>query len=308
MQQAIDKFHRLTGYDVSLFLVKVDLFYSAHHPNVLAYFNGSTSEMNKESFNALEFLDKQSGQITQLYRVHKNSFNRFDDWQLLEVLETVGTKLKTAKNAAKYLRSVKSFDGYTDKVEVNYNTKQFQTLENVSKEVVADEDFQNDWAQIALHNQLREEDFNILKDDNTIKIHLNNIKGIFLNSVLGGLYGETVYGLDIKRKLTYKDNDLETLSYKQTAKQSLDILVHLSKNDVPEYPDAGKEKMVGITKGSLSFRVPTLIRQMNEVFSTDDTFTGFRIININNTEDVFEIEFEVDTVYNQVFNSTLSIK
>ena len=235
----------------------------------------------------------------------KNRFNlKFYHFELLEKIEIVNTQLVKCLWLSKLLRSTRSANSYKSKLEVDYVMKRYETLESVQKDQIQFANFDNDWWTLAIKNDLSESDYDN-KGGQNLKLPLNFKAGQFLTSVVDNPVGEKLYGRDIKRKLTFADDDLETLNYNDTVLQSLDVFLETRLSTVPEFPKLGyNESLVtGSTKGTASISV--LRRQLLNIFNTDDSFDDFKITKLEFDKDALIFDFEINTVRGVSISKTI---
>lgn len=304
---AIDEFTRFTGYDLSNYLVRVDTFFTKNQPKIFNWYKGITDTPDADSFKSLFLILNESSKVLLLFDNNKGSFdNKFYFFELLENLELIDNKLLTTLNLSRLLRSVRTINSYKSKIESDYVMKKYDTLESIQNQNVSPNDFDNKWWDLALRNDLSEEEYDIEGGDE-IKIPLDLQSNIFLTSVVDNMIGDRMYGKDIQRKLKFENDDLKTLSYKETAEQSVEIFLETKIGTVPENPTLGYEEdlVVGTTKASIS--LPVLKRQLNSIFNTDDSFSSFSIKKIEIKQDALYVEFEVNTVRGELINKTLKV-
>lgn len=288
-------FKDLTGFDVEQFFEDYLDFMDNHYVNVLSFFSGNSEEPNRESFQILEDLVRQCINMIQLFNQNRLTLSDYDGWILLEKIEDVQESLRTITALPKYLRTTLSQGSYTNKLFIDYTIKQGETLEGIMANRVSSDNPNEDWPELAIDNQIKEEDYT--SDGGVLlKVSLNNQSRFTLNSIAEGISKVIdVYGKDIDRNIIFEDSDLRVLSPEDTIRQSADILANLSKGDNPIFPDHGVDKrlIIGNTRSSLTY--PTIFRQLAETFANDDTFKSFAIRNVTSMDDAVFVEFTVET-------------
>jgi len=173
-----------------------------------------------------------------------------------------------------------------------------QTLENLSK-TVGSVDVENDWIKIALRNDLAEEDYTT-EGGNVLSIAFRNKLKINIQSIVDNIDGEKIYGIDINKQITFIDDDLQALSYQDTIKQTVDVLANLRMGHTPEFPLDGVQSKLVVGSNRNSVAYPILFRQLYSTFQKDDTLKSFAVKKIENTEDILEMDFEVETRFGEV--------
>jgi len=305
-QISIDEFKRITQFDLSQYMIRVDYFFNNNYTNIHNWYAGETNKPDTNSFKLLNRLIYESDNISNLVTQNKNRFDKAYFWDLLENLEDLKEQLITTTNLSKLLRSIRTKNSYQSSLEVNYTLNKYETLESVQRNKISLTNFDDDWINIAMRNDLSEEDYDT---EGGKQITLpSGFSSLFLQSVVDNLIDDKLYGLDFNRKITFKDEDIEVLDYKQTALQSLEILISITKGSVPESPLSGisEDLVVGTNRSQLS--LPILQRQLKGLFSTDDTFMDFQINSIDIESDALFMSFSVNTVRGELLENIISVQ
>jgi len=292
-QISIDEFEKITQFKLSQYLIRVNLFFSNDYIKISNWFSGKLSNPPAQSFKNLRRLIYESDVISQLTTENKNRFNKTYFWDLLENLDDIKEQILKASKLSKYMRSAITNTGYSDGLEIEYTTNKYDTLESIQRKEVSYDDFDNQWIKIAMRNDLKEEQYDT-EGGESLRLP-TTVGNLFLESVVDNLIDDRMYGADFNRKITFKDDDIEVLSYKETAIQAVEILVSVRKGSVPEFPELGitEELVVGTNASSLAF--PIIQRQLNQLFSTDDTLLDFSVVNTAFVDDAVFITFSVNT-------------
>jgi len=282
MKEILNNFKSITGYDLASYLKRYADFVENYQQNVLDYYGGLTDNPDSTSFNELKYLTNQKDIVDQIFIRNKEDFPNFSYWDLIDMISDISTAIDTVNNSGKWQRSAVTSSSFSNKTEVSVTLRAGQTLENLAKELGYD-DPDNDWIDIAQRNNLQEEDYD--PDDNKIlSVSFQNTVSITINTIIDNIQGESVLGLDIQRGFEFEDDDLKTLSYKQTIEQAFKIILNLMRGDIPEFPNDGLQRslVVGTNVGSLSY--PSIFRQIFQSFAKDDTFSKMTIDNIEQKE------------------------
>ena len=305
VNKAIEEFQLLTDFNVSEFLIKVEQFFTNDHPKIVNWYSGSTDQPDSQAFKNLFMMLIESTQCLSIYSEVQTNFDlKFYHFELLEQFENVHVQLTKCLWLSKFLRSTRTRNSYKSKIELDYVMKKYETLEKVQRKQIRNKNFDNDWWELALRNDLSEEDYNH-EGGTDLKLPVEYKAGTYLTSVVDNPIGDKMYGIDIKRKLTFSDNDLETLNYNDTVLQSVDIFMETRLGTTPEFPNIGfNESLVtGTTRGTIG--LPVLQRQLLNIFRTDDTFTDYKITNLEFNKDAFILEFEINTVRGKALSKTV---
>lgn len=297
--QTVEYFSTTLQYNVELFLDLYTTFINEFSSDITEYYRTNSVNANLDSFNYMEKLREQINYILSLVKINKNNFFRTDHWEFLITLEEIGTKLDTLYNSSKWLKSSNIKGVYNNiSIQESYILAEDETLEQVRRKVSKDINSQDGWINIAIENKIYESDYTVkggVKLD--VRRPLTSGAKFNLRSVVDTLIGERILGADIGRKLNFKDDDLEVLSYNDTVLQSVDILITLRKGQVPEFPNFGidVDLTIGSNYGKLFYS--TFIRQLGDVFSSDDTLANFKINKIQYDNGDLFVDYEVDTFY-----------
>lgn len=303
----LDEFKQITGFDLTSYYTDFVSFMNTDYNYIVDYFNGKTKTVGAQSFENLKTLLKEKETIFSLFTQSKNRLNNLKFWDLMIQLEEIDSSLMTVNNVSKWLRSPKTNTSYSTNIEINIGLRQNNTLEKMTKEVLREEDYQNEWVKTAVRNNLKEEDYSD-EGGNLLAVTFSQTGNIFVAAVVDNINGENILGLDIDRKTTFVDNDLKVLQYKDTYAQSIYILSTLKVGDNPYIANDGivTGQIIGSNLALLS--LPTIFRQLAATFSTDDTIKSFSIVEVKREADAIFIIFAVTSVLGDisVFKHNLS--
>jgi hypothetical protein len=301
----VSQFHKLTRYPLAEYLNQFVDFIDVDRNNILEYYSGNVDVPNKTSFEKLNNLLKHSSLINDTIENYRDRMNNGAYWELVELLSNIEVSLSTIENSSKWLRSTISKNNFTPQVELNYVLKQLETLEDASVKSGSN-DKDNDWVTIALRNDLEEELYTP-DGGNSLLIGYQNKLTVRLQSVVDNVVGEKAYGLDFNKKLTFNQEGLEVLGYKETMSQSVNVLANLRQGNTPEFPQDGiqSELVVGSNRAAIAY--PVLFRQFYATFRRDDTLKALRITNIENTQEALLLDFSVETRLGEEIEQTTQL-
>lgn len=307
-EESLNRFKKFTSFDIRFFLEEFIDFSENHRTRIINYYKGDTKENPKEAFNFLDKLIGDADEAIELAHLNKDSFDRFSDWNVLEEIENTRVKLNTTLNFSKYLRSSITNTSYNNDAEVDVTLKQNETLEQLANSL-GYSDPQNDWIDIAVRNNLQQEDYTTGGDVVLSVSYKNSINYFRVNSVVDNIQGKNILGKDIQYKLEFdtSNDDIKTLGPEDTFKQAVRALARLRKGDNPFYPQDGinPSLVVGSNLGGIAF--PSLFRQMNNTFSTDDTISNFSITDITQQQTSLALDYSVESKLGEVESDRLNI-
>lgn len=291
-REILDEFYSITNFDIVSYFSSYSSFMKNEYVSIANYFSGKSEKISSQPFKKLDDLLKANEDLFSSYANFKNQLNNYKWWDLISQIEDVQFSLETVKNLSKWLRSPKTNVSYAENVEVEMTLSQYQTLEDFNRDVLSNNEWQDDWVKTAVRNDLKEEDYTV-EGGVLLSTKLSSTGSLFINAVVDNISGEKVYGLDIQKKIEISDSDIVVLSYKDTFKQTVDILSTLSKGDNPYRPNDGLDRQSVIGSNVNIVNYPSIFRQMSETFSTDDTIKRFSIKDIRRDKDALFAEFEV---------------
>lgn len=295
----LDEYNSITGFDIVGFYKSFADFMQLDYNYLIEYYSGKTTILNSQSFDNLTALLKKNKDLFSSFTQNKNRLNNLKFWDLMVQIEEMDSSLMTIKNISKWLRSPITNTGYANKTEISITLKQQQTLELLNKDILREEDYQNEWVKTAIRNNLTEEDYTS-EGGNLLEVSFSKSGQLFIQSVVDNLNGINILGKDIYQKLTFEDDDLKVLGYIETYKQSVLILSGLRTNDDPFSADDGilQKGIIGSNRNLVN--LPLIFRRMSAAFSSDDTIESFAITDVKRNQDALYASFEVKSVLGQI--------
>ena len=289
----LQEFEDLTKYPIISYFESFSIFTQTDYQQITNYYSGNSLELNAVVLKNLETLISSTNTLLEIFKSHKKTLNNLKWWDLLEQVEKIDTKLLSIKNISKWLRTVIGTSTFNPNPEINISFRQGQTLESLNRDLLGSQDWNNNWQDLAIKNNLREEDYSP-EGGKIIKANVSQDSAPFIiTSIVDNPQGNKVLGIDINKKLRFVDNDLEVLSPEDTFLQSVNIKTVLRKGDIPEFPTDGINPKLVIGNNLNSIAYPILFRQLSDLFKKDDTISSFSITNINRVQDGLYIDFEV---------------
>lgn len=302
----LEEFQTLTKFPIFAFFKSFDDFLSNDYKNIISYYSGNITNLDNNSFKKLNTLKEGIQQLFSVFSLNKNTFIEYKWWILIEQIEKIDNLLMMIDNTSKWLRSTISRGNFNPNPEVQIPFNQGQTLESISRETLGSTNWSNTWVDLALKNDLREEDYTS-QAGFLIKANFNfALNSFVITAIVDNPVGERVLGIDLDKKLQFVDNDFKILPPRETFAQTIQILIYLRKGDNPEFPDQGIEPKLIVGSNVSALNYPILFRQLTQIFRTDDTVKSFSINSINRDQDAVFIEFQVESQLGTVENISLS--
>lgn len=282
----IDQFSLDIGYDVRTYYSDLYDFVRNGQPNIVKYYSGLMKTPDRLSFNELDRLIAESEKLNNIIKQKRNTLLEGEYWEILDEIEEAKVKLLTISNTWKWMRSSVTNNLFSTKPQMEVITTQNQTLEDLSLGLGIKE-WDDRWMEVAIKNNIKEEDYT---NDGGLKLQVSfdNSNAITIKDVVDSMTGELVYGKDIYRVITFEDDDIKTLAPVDTVYQCIEILMGLSKGDLPSDPNFGIRKITGNNVKSISF--PTLFRQIQQVLGTDDVIRSVSLGSLDKEEDIISVK------------------
>lgn len=305
-------FKKITGKDISAYFSNAVLFFSGDYNTIVNYYSGNTDSITSSPFANFKELQQQNKDILEAFKEHSRQFNNLKWWLLIEQIEEIDNRLATLRNINKWARSSLTKVAYDPTIQLDYTLKQNQTLEAVAATIEGSNNPNDDWADIALKNDLSEEDYTT-QGGTDVKLTFQRLNGGFkINSVVDVIQGKSIYGKDLYKKIQWVKTDdgyldLKTLGYDDTIKQAVDILINLKKNDNPDNPNTGLQSNLVAGSNRSLFNFPIIIRQLSQNFAGDDTLKNFKVNNLSRDQDNIMADYSCETRLNEVFGESVSL-
>lgn len=295
------------------YLLAYDDFVKQDFPFLYAYYANGSQNANKPlkvTISNLNYLLQFSAYFNTQIEIHKESLQRTEYWELLIIFEKMHTRLLTIKNTDKWTRSSAFLNtniGGVNGLLVTNGILPNQNIQDIIRKNTNTTDSDNDWVQLAIDNDLSEDEYGIDKNASLTYIKPFTTQKSYLRSVVDNMDGEKMLGKDIQKYLRFVNNDLATLSYTDTFEQSVDILTGLEIGDVPEFPDLGYESIVGNTINTSRMLLPSIWRKLKSTFDTDDSISEFTQTNVSFKDDSLYIDFTVKSTLGVILDKTVKI-
>lgn len=281
-------------------------FVQNKYPEIFNFFAGVSDSLDNENVDTLYELIDRSNDISNKIILNRYRMSMIIDWEITDYLEDIKMELYRITKTHKFLRSSKTNINFTSRMEIPMPLLQKQTLEDVAYSTQQDSNYNNNWIDIAFRNDLTELDYT-LEDGRKIIVGFQiSSRNYSIRSVIDSITGSKILGLDIQKRIEFENDDLLVLSYDETAKQAVDILINLMRGDVPEFKDFGRTRFIGTSTAAVG--LSTTLREMYTVFSSDDTLTKFKVKDSTQQGSDIFMTFEVSTRLGEVINNSAALR
>ena len=310
MQTQLDKqilldFNSLTGFNIQGLVDDFIYFIENDYHQIESFYKGLIKNNFQDSFKNLNNLRTNIDLFFETFRSFNTQLTSYKWWILIDEFEKLNSVILSIENLSKWLRSSVVNQNYGTEQVINSFLQQNQTLEDFSRQVEGSLNPLDDWRDVAVRNNLSEEDYTT-EGGNELLFYKQNGDSIFIESVVDNIVGEKILGKDILYKTTFENDDLLVLSYKDTFFQSVNILMKLKKGDNPEFYDLGLQKNVAVGSNINSISYPVLLRQISEAFQTDDTIKSQEITGFRKEQDAIFIDMEIESKMSTIVPLTLT--
>lgn len=296
----LQEFEQITKKPITSYLKEVVIFFSSSYNALVDYYLGNVQEVPKLSLSQLADLSLQSEQYLAVFTLNASQFKNLKWWDLLEILDEIDNRLQTSLNLNKWTRSSITKDNYSQYIQLPYVVKPNQSLERISQDILNDPNPTDDWYNIAVENDLNEEDYTA-QGGALVDLKMKQLQSAStITSVVATMINNNLYGKDIDRYFHFEDEDSAVLSTEDTILQSVEILSRLKQNDNPDYPFDGLQAGVsaGVNRASLNF--PVIQRQYAATFATDDSLKNFTITSLSIQQNGLLMDYTVTTQFNTI--------
>lgn len=301
MIAGVEEFKNLTGYDIELFLNDFIAFSSNNYQSIVDYYSGGV--LVSDAFKELDRLVEESNKIEAIMDLNADRLKTNDHWVLVETLSDIQVNLWTCKKMSKWTRSSR-LNQYDSSITVEKGLRQFETFENVSKEI-GSLDPDNEWSNITIDNLITEEDYTT-EGGKIFWVKLQNSYNYGIPNIVDSLSGETIYGKDIVKRFEFVDNDLATISGNDAIKQSLSTKLDTVKGSIPEFPDRGIDPQSTSTNVN-SIQYPSIFRNLLNLFQDDARWREVNLLDLYREDDAVFMKFEAKTILKDSFLTNLKI-
>jgi len=306
MDSIIYEFEKVTKYPLLKFLNDYRLFMLNSYPIVLQYYSGETDEIDNTHLNFLSKLTKDCVTLGVQFKNFSSKFSTCGYWELMELVEALTAAVEKINKLPKFLRTSKTKYGYKPYIQVDTTVGGLRTMEEVANSIKNVSGENSDWIDLMLNNDLNESDWEI-DELKSISAFVNNATDIVVTTILDQPIRERIYGKDICKNITFVDNDLDIVLYKDNIDQKCAILLELNRGDVPENPLFGKD--MSLISGSTvkQFSYPILVEDITNIFMQNDLFEYVNVKGFKFSEGDMTLTCDIKTKYDYKTEQKITI-
>ncbi len=302
----IAEFDRATGLNLDVHLDAFVAFTESSYPALDAYFAGVTPTLDTTAYNELLRLRTDNLRALQEYQNRSGQWKNYGMYEVLDTLETIQLHLDTALNLPRYARAGADRSSFVTNSVFDTPLRNGQTLENLARNGLLAENPEDDWIDLAISNDLREVDYGPETESQSLQAPLLSTLRVRVESVVDTMQGSNLLGRDMARRIRFYNDDLQVLNGPATYTQAVEILGGMFKGDNPEFPEQGVDARLVVGTNTASIFHSLITRQLNDLFSGDDTIASLEIQGYNIKGSKLFVEARVTSVYGEVENQTFS--
>ena len=290
-------FDKLVGSNLVQFVSDYFTFETDSLPTVISFFKGSGDFLDSKHTSRLSNLVFNGEDLRRRIQHSSHIIQTLKQQEIAFIAEEMLLNIAYFSKIDKFSRSTTKLPSITRGVVVNHTIAR-GTLEEVSRNELGSNNFDNDWIDIAKYNALYEVDYDYDGGKRIdLVLPLSSVQGAD-DAVLDYMFRENLLGKDIDKKITFENDDFNILTTEATFVQSVDILSALEKGDIPEFPSLGRLSLIG--QETSVFAYASLVRQLQQVFASDATISSLQIFGYTINEGDINLDYSVTNIRDDI--------
>ena len=198
------EFENVTKFKLSKYFEDYRDFMQNDFSFLSDYYAGRTESVSTEVIGNFNSLLTRSRNLIQTFKNYSSKLSNCGFWELQQYCQNLNDTLERVSKLPKYNRVVKSVRGYQPYVQVKADIGGMKTPQDLANEI---DSLGVTETTLLLDNDFQEDDWEIDKLS-SMKAMINNKSDLVVESIIEAPVGNRVYGKDINKKITIKDNDL----------------------------------------------------------------------------------------------------
>ena len=288
----VREFEQVTKFALLDYMEQYRDFMQNDYSHIAAYYNGETSSVDASCISNYNDLRTKSKTLMQQFINFSHRLSNCGFWELQEYCQDLHDILEKISKLPKYYRTAKtSRGGYKSCIQVQGDIGGLKTIKDLAQEINSNG---IDEISLIIDNDLQEKDWEIDRLSN-ITAFVNNKTDVVVKTILEQPINNQVYGKDIDRIITLKDNDIVVKEYEDNVEQKCDILLELNRGDIPGIPTLGKNLLQGGNVNNYNYA--ELIKDLQNIFLQDDLFDSITITDIKFDNGDLLITCQIQTKY-----------
>lgn len=294
-----NEFQNITKFDLLKYFTDCRDFFQNDYGEVYNYFSGKSENIDVYKISTLNNLVSRSSDLIRTFQTFSGKLGNVGYWELQQYCQDLRDTLERVTKLPKYCRTVKTSRGYKKYIQVSSDLGGMKSTGDLAVElggITEDE--------LILNNDLDEVKWEIDKLS-SVEGFVDNSTDVVVTTILEQPVGRNIYGKDICRFIDFEDNDLKIVKYEDNIEQKVDILLELHKGDVPEFPNLGKNIVVGQPYSNYNYS--ELISDIQDDFLQDDLFLSADIVDLSFENGDIKVKCEIRTKYSYSTTKSISI-
>lgn len=285
------EFENVTKFNLLKYFEEYKSFMQNDFTYVSSYYRGDTPSINSLYISNLKSLINKNKILLQQFINFSSKLSNCGFWELQEYCQDLNDTLEKITKLPKYNRVSATKRGYQPYIQVEGLIGGMKTIQDLAQQINSDGINE---ISLILDNDLNESDWEIDKLS-SIKAFINNKSDVVVETILEEPIGEKIYGRDIARKIEIEQNDLKIEEYEANIEQKCNILLELNRQDIPEFPNFGKNIFTGSNVSNYNYT--ELVKDLRSVFLQNDLFESVEITNVSFEQGNINVTCEIKTKY-----------
>lgn len=294
-----NEFQNITKFELLQFFIDYRDFLQNDYSDIYAYYSGKTEKIDSYKISRLNNLLSRSNDLTRTFQTFAGKLGNAGYWELQQYCQDLKDTLERISKLPKYCRTTKTCRGYKPYIQVSEDIGGMKTIQDLSQELGSEMTEQ----ELILNNDLEEGSWEIDKLSQITAL-INNNTDVVVETIIEQPIGRRVYGRDVNRKISFKDNDLSIVEYEDNIEQKCEILLELNRGDVPEMPTFGKNIISGSSYNNYNYA--ELVSDIKDNFYQDDLFESVDVVDIGFRDSDIYVTCEIKTKY--AYSTIKSVK
>lgn len=297
----VSDFEKITKFAITEYFEKYRNFMRDDYAYLAAYYGGTIESVTPYTVSTFEDLRKKSKVLMQQFINFSYRLSNCGFWELQTYCQDLHDVLEKLTKLPKYFRTSKTVRGYMPYVQVASDIGGMKTVKDVADAIGTDTVSE---MSLIITNDLQEMDWEI-DQLSSVTAFINNKTDVVVDTILEQPIGRRIYGRDINRKITIRDNDLDVREYEDNVEQKCDILLTLEQGDVPEYPYFGRVGFTG--KNASSYNYAQLLHDLKLIFLRNSLFNLITIDDVSFRDGDLTVTCSIATKYSYKTQKTITL-
>lgn len=209
-----NEFQNITKFELYQYFKDYSDFLQSDYSEIHSYFSGKIENIDNSKLTTLSNLLDRSNNLTRIFQEFAGKLGNVGYWELQQYCQDLKDTLERISKLPKYCRTAKTCRGYKPYVQVSENIGGMKTIKDLAEQL-GNGITEN---ELILNNDLEEGDYEI-DQLSSITALVENQVNIVVSTIMEQPIGRRIYGRDIKRKISFKNNDLQIVEYEDNIEQ-----------------------------------------------------------------------------------------